>query len=77
MICLTLQEALVKFFLHYENLLIYNISLLQTWLTQTLKHHTIENIMWEMYVQQDIAVIEDTINLYHYSDFPKTKKPNS
>ena len=27
--------------------------------------------MGEIYVQQDIVVIEDTIHLYHYSDFPK------
>ena len=32
--------------------------------------------MGEIYVQQDIAVIEDTIHLYHYSDFQKTKKGN-
>ena len=31
----------------------------------------------EIYVLQDIAVIEDTTHLYHYSDFPKTKKGNS
>ena len=67
--------ALANFFFIVKTYLQYFI--LQTWLTQTLKHHTIENIMWEIYVQQDIAVIEDTIHLYHYSDFPKTKKGNS
>ena len=25
-------------------------------------------------MQQDIAVIEDTIHLYHYSDFPNQRK---
>ena len=67
--------ALANFFFIVKTNLQYFI--LQTWLTQTLKHLSIENIMGEIYVQQKIAVIEDTIHLYHYSDFPKTKKGNS
>ena len=69
--------ALVNFFLHCENLIDLQYFILQTWLRLTLKNHTTENTVGEIYVLQDIAVIEDTTHLYHYSDFPKTKKGNS